>query len=341
MRTFHSKRTNKYPYAYDEYGNMISIENAVTLNHRKWYLDPGLQIELNLLYNLPKQVDHWRTLSNQKININGVDYEYSHDKDSESFEHKQFKFEILEKQCINIKDYKVFLVNPKEEIRIVDSKFRADVMAELPCGTPCVIEIIKTSDISDKKQEFIEKNQILTFKIYIDENGNQIPKRDDIIGVTEISELARRIQDGEGKIAEIREQISRERGDGEKRVRNIKEKYRRKIEELSPSTGVFNNGIYSDKIKHTSDRIGEFEEQIPIIEQSIREYQEKLRIENDIQAGLNKSYIDIIKGYQEEIDRLRDLEEKVLKIIKNCEPQWFGYYPKGVDKLSHILYHIS
>lgn len=374
MRTFHSKKTNKYPYAYDEHGNIIPIEVAITLSHRKWYLDPGLQIELNLLCNLPKQVDHWRTLFNQKININGVDYEYSHDKDSESFEHKQFKFNILKKQCINIKDYNVFLVNPKEEIRIIDSKFRADVMAELPCGTPCVIEIIKTSDISQRKHEFIEKNQILTFKIYIDENGNQITKRDNIIGVTEISELARRIQDAEGKLAELKEEISRERGEGENRSRKKAIEYtaierdksnkltelRDRIAELEAEkrgTTESNKIKESDRATKLRGEIQQFEytigvyqksilqqsweSEIPILEKSIREYQEKLRIETDIQARHYKPYINIIKGYQEEIDRLRNLEQKVLKIIEDCEPQWFGYQPKGVDKVNHILYHIS
>lgn len=374
MRTYHSNRTNKYPYAYDEHGNMVSIEKAVTFESRKWYLDPGLQIELNLLCNLPKQVDHWRTLANQKININGVDYEYSHDKDSESFEHKQFKFRILEKQYINIKDYRVFLVNPREEIRIVDSKFRADVMAKLPCGTPCVIEIIKTSEVSDRKQEFIEKNQILTFKIYIDDKGNQITKRDDIIGVTEIRELTRRIQDGEGKLAELKEQISRERGEGENRSRKKALEYSaierdksskltelrdriaeleadkrgsiepNKIEELGRVTKLreeikqieYTIGVYQKSIQQPS-----WESEMPIIEKSIREYQEKLRIETNTQAGLNKSYIDIIKGYQEEINRLRNLENEIFKIIEDCQPEWFGHQPKGVDKVNHILYHIS
>lgn len=345
MRTFHSNRTNKYPYAYDEHGSMVSIEVAITFSQRKWYLDPGLQIELNLLCNLPKQVDHWRTLSNQKININGVDYTYSHDKDSESFEHKQFKFTILEKQYINIKNYKVFLVNPKEEIRIIDSKFRADVMAELPCGTSCVIEIIKTSELSDRKLEFIEKNQILTFKIYIDDKGNQITQRDDIIGVTEISELARRIQDGEGKLAELRDKISRERGEREnisrkkaieytaiERVKsNRAPELREQIKQLEYTIGVYQKSIQQPS----------WESEIPIIEKSIREYQEKLRIETDTQAGLNKSYIDIIKGYQEEINRFRNLEQEIFKIIEDCQPEWFGHQPKGVDKVNHILYHIS
>jgi len=331
MKTLNN--TNKYPYAYDEHGNMISIDNAVKMNHRKWYLDPGLQIELILLCNLPKQVDHWRTLSNQKININGVSYEYSHDKDSESFEHKQFKFNILEKKCINIKEYKVFLVNPREEIRIIDSKFRADVLANLECGTQCVIEIIKTSDLSDKKQEFIEKNQILTFKIYIDEHGNQISQRDNIIGVTEISEIARRIQDGEGKLAELKDKISRERGDGEKRLWNAKKIYRRNIDEqlfVKRGPGLFNWEMYDDRTTHTSDRIRDFEEQISILEQSIKQYQE-----ND------KSYIDIIKRYQEKINRLRNLEQTVYQIIEDCKPEWFGNQPKGVDKVSHILYQIT
>jgi hypothetical protein len=374
MRTFHSNKSNKYPYAYDEFGNIVSIEEAVKLDNRKWYLDPGLQIELNLLCNLPKQIDHWRTLSNQRIIINGIYYDYSHDKDSESFEHKQFKFNILEKQYINIKDYKVFLINPKEEIRIVDSKFRADVLANLPCGTPCVIEIIKTSDISQKKQDFIEQNQILTFKIYIDENGNQISKRDDIIGVTEISELNRRIQDGEGKIAEIRDNISRERGERENKLREQTDIYTRelrntgaklkaitdRIAELEADKGgaITDDEIeQSDTIRWVKSEIEQHERtidaynrkiqqptsesEIELLENRISECNEKLRIETELQRSLNKSYIDIIKGYQEEINRLRDLESETLKIIENCNPEWFGHMPKGVSKIDQILYLIS
>ena len=175
--------SNKYPYAYDEFNNVYSIEDAVKSNIHNWYLYPNKKIQLILVFNNKIQQDHWRTLSNQTIILDGVKYEYSYDKDSESFEHKQFKLDILKKQFINIKDYKVFLLNTKEEITIVNSKFRADVMAELMCGTKCVIEIIKTSEISDKKNEFIEDNDILTFKIYIDENGNQIHRSDNIIGI--------------------------------------------------------------------------------------------------------------------------------------------------------------
>jgi hypothetical protein len=343
MRTFHSNKSNKYPYAYDEFGNIVSIEEAVKLDNRKWYLDPGLQIELNLLCNLPKQIDHWRTLSNQRIIINGIYYDYSHDKDSESFEHKQFKFNILEKQYINIKDYKVFLINPKEEIRIVDSKFRADVLANLPCGTPCVIEIIKTSDISQKKQDFIEQNQILTFKIYIDENGNQITKRDDIIGVTEISELTKRIQQGEGKLAEIRDQISRERGQRENKLREQTDIYTRELQNAGAKLKEITDRIAeleSDKREEiTNDDIDQTE--IELFENRISECNEKLRIEIELQRSLNESYINIIKGYEEEINRLRDLEKETLKIIENCNPEWFGYMPKGVSKIDQILYLIS
>jgi predicted nucleic acid-binding Zn-ribbon protein len=48
-----------------------------------------------------------------------------------------------------------------------------------------------------------------------------------------------------------------------------------------------------------------------------------------------------IKQYEGEINRLRDLEKETLEIIKNCNPEWFGYMPKGVPKLSQILYYIS
>tara|TARA_R110000868_G_scaffold50013_1_gene160397 strand:+ start:64 stop:357 length:294 start_codon:yes stop_codon:yes gene_type:complete len=48
-----------------------------------------------------------------------------------------------------------------------------------------------------------------------------------------------------------------------------------------------------------------------------------------------------LERYKEQVNRLRNLEQEVLKIIESCEPKWFGYYPKGVTKLNHILYYIS
>ena len=49
--------------------------------------------------------------------------------------------------------------NAKVELRISNSLYRADVFGELLCGTPCIIEVIKTSKVSEVKKEFIKDAQ--------------------------------------------------------------------------------------------------------------------------------------------------------------------------------------
>lgn len=205
---FHSSDGLKYSHAYDEFGTYLSIESAVNISPRKWYLYPDSQVELLLAaVNSQGQRTHWRVKQNQNLTINGVTYTYSHEHDTESYEHKLAKGRIIEQSCCYYKGYKVLLLNAKEEVKVLNGRFRCDVFAQLTDGTPCAIEIIKTSDISRSKQIAIEQNQLLTFKIYIDEKGNQISSRDCITGNSEIEHITERIRQGEGKIQELREQI--------------------------------------------------------------------------------------------------------------------------------------
>lgn len=198
----------KYPYAYDEFGNYLNIASAVNISSRRWYLYPNKQVELILAALDGKvQQPHWRTLQNQKVFINGREYEYNHSQDSESYEHKLIKGKIIEESCVYYKENKVLLFNAREEVRILDTRFRCDILATLEDGTPCAVEVIKSSDLSKNKLQKINELQLLTFKIYIDDKGNQISSRDSIVGNRDIAEINARIQNGEGKIAELREQF--------------------------------------------------------------------------------------------------------------------------------------
>jgi prefoldin subunit 5 len=205
-----SSDTLKYSHAYDEFGSLIGITAAAELSPRKWYLYPGKQVELKLAaINTSVQQTHWRSLQNQKVIIDGREYEYNYTHDSESYEHKQAKGLIIERGWFTYKGDKVFIKNQREEVRILDGKFRCDVLAQLLDGTPCAVEIIKTSDISEGKENRINELQLLTFKIYIDDKGNQITRKDKIIGNREIESINQRIQEGEGKLAEQKDRLEK------------------------------------------------------------------------------------------------------------------------------------
>ena len=70
---FHSSDGLKYSHAYDEFGTYLSIESAVNISSRKWYLYPDSQVELLLAaVNSQGQRTHWRARQNQSVTINGV-----------------------------------------------------------------------------------------------------------------------------------------------------------------------------------------------------------------------------------------------------------------------------
>jgi hypothetical protein len=70
---------------------------------------------------------------------------------------------ILKEGYFYYKEYKLLIKNAKVEPRILNSLYRADVFGELLCGTPCIIEVIKTSKVSEVKKEFINKLYYLLF----------------------------------------------------------------------------------------------------------------------------------------------------------------------------------
>jgi hypothetical protein len=195
------ERINKWPYAYDEHNNQVSISEAIKLSKRDWYGLPDKQIKFKPYFN--NQTPHWKLTKDASFTMHGKIIDFSNFID-ESFEHKEFKGKIIEQKYFIYKGHNVLIANAKPEVVLEGSRYRADVKANLLDGTECIIEVIKSSDLSEKKQEFIDENQILTFKIYIDDKGNQIYNRDSITGNRTIEQITTRVHDGEGKIAELR-----------------------------------------------------------------------------------------------------------------------------------------
>lgn len=315
-----SKVDLKHSHAYDEFGNYLSLESAINLQKKetcKWYLDFEKQIELILsALESNKVISHWKAKPNQFITTtDGIKRKYNQEHQSESFEHIRFKGQIIEKLFFKFKNYKILLKNAKPEFVYSDNKYRTDVKAELLDGTSCMIEVIKTSDISENKLKEIKENQILTFKLYIDDYGNQKHNRTKIIGREEIECIEKSIQKGNGKIAEIEESIEEmeRRIYEERKNRNAEDTYKlRKIKgwlfgriERIKKEIINKNGEIEDRqdpIDKINDRIRNVNKRIEQLRMEIKKYErEQLQIEQKIREAESEQFelkrkIDLIKN---------------------------------------------
>jgi hypothetical protein len=328
------ERINKWPYAYDEHNNQVSISEAVKLSKRDWYGLPNKQIKFKPYFN--NQTPHWKLTKDASFVINGVITDFSNFID-ESFEHKDFKGKIIEQNYFTYKNHKILIANAKPEVVLEGSRYRADVKANLLDGTECIIEVIKSSDLSEKKQEFIDENQILTFKIYIDDKGDQVHGRDSITGNRNIEQIAKRVHDGEGKLAELRDNVERARA---KKGRDNKQ-YKR-IHDEETSKLYERTGIYKDRREHIRCAILNIQAEITRYERQMSEQSiesEIVRLEEAILRITNTT--NIIQGVSKCRNRCGSMETEIRKIIEITPDEWFGYRPKGLTKYQHILYQIS
>ena len=328
------ERINKWPYAYDEHNNHVSISEAIKMSKRDWYGLPDKQIKFKPYFN--NQTPHWKLSKGASFVINGVITDFSNFID-ESFEHKEFKGKIIEQKYFIYKGHNVLLNDPKPEVVIDGSRYRADVKAMLLDSNECIIEVIKSSDLSEKKQQFIDENQILTFKIYIDDKGNQIHNRDCITGNRDIEEIARRVQDGEGKIAELRDNVERARAKKDRDNIQFEGIYDEEASQLYGGTEIYRDrreDIRCAIINIQAD-ITRYERQMS--EQSIES--EIIRLEEAILRITNTT--NIIQGVSKCRDRCGSLETQIRKIIEITPTEWFGYKPNSLTKYQHILYMIS
>lgn len=340
-------KVTTYSHAYDEYNNLISIDDAMNLDSRTYYRYINKEVELINNFNGNKKGCYWSCKPNQYVTINGTKHAYSENKESESFEHKSAKAKVIINKYFTYKSNKVIIINPVEEKRIEGSLFVSDVKASLPDGTNCIIEIIKTSDLSDEKLEHLSSNQILTFKIYIDEYGNQEHQRDSIVGNKDLAEIEKRIRDGEGKLAELREQSETARKEGKDqvlervsickeylidradRIRNEIESIKREFESITKGNSSEVDAL-ERRIRFTSNQITAFNERIGRVRAECENTEQEIEdIENKIRwINRRKSKFD---DYESVIRRkIKSIEEQSASITnqfnalaENCSIEWF------------------
>jgi len=268
----------KYLYACLKDGTVVSITDAD--KSQEYYLYPGEKVKLILRHGEVYQ-KHFAVKSEDLHLIN------------ESPEHYNFKMNILKEGYFYYKEYKLLIKNAKVELRISNSLYRADVFGELLCGTPCIIEVIKTCKVSEVKKEFINENQILTFEIIIDKDGNQIIEQSNCYGNAELEELTIKIAKSEkafkfearelyieyeienstidnrvetairnagGSIYDIQREYSEKRTDCEKNVRRFEDYYRRDTEWLERARSYY--GRIEKEIRDIRAKITSIENKI-------------------------------------------------------------------------------
>ena len=277
----------KYLYACLKDGTVVSISDAD--KSQEYYLYPGEQVKLILRQGKVYQ-KHFAVKSEDLL-INGNRVRFN--SINESPQHYNFKMNILKEGYFLYKEYKILIKNAKVEPRILNSSYRADVFGELLCGTTCIIEVIKTSKVSEEKKEFINENQILTFEIIIDKDGNQIIEQSNCYGNTELEEFTIKISKSEkefkskarglysqherekwsidtrvetairnagGSIQDIQREYSEKRADCEKNVRRFEDYYRRDTEWLERARGY--HGRIEKEITDITAKIRSIENKI-------------------------------------------------------------------------------
>jgi methyl-accepting chemotaxis protein len=362
MKTIYKTKTEchseyKHSHAWDDFGNYIGRENAID-DKRNYYFDKQKQVKL-ILKTSSKGNLFWSALPNQTITIQGKVYDFSEiEKAFESYEHRKFKGDIIENGYFSYKDSKVLIQNPEEEARIVGTLFRGDVVGKLHDGTPCIVEVIKSSEISEKKQKHIEENQILTFKIFIDDKGNQITNRDCVIGDREIESINSRIQDGQGRIAEVRSRHGEFHKKGkaeifkelqrieyyfEDRAQRLNNEIREIKAQCNAISGEDNSEVerFERRIGYQRKNIEDATNKIEKFESAIREQQGEIDSFERIKPRLeqfNESTLSKISRIELEIRKAKD---EFNKVAENCKPEWFGNKSitrNNVNKLNHIKY---
>lgn len=326
-----------YSHAFDEFNNQIKLDDAINLSDRQYYLYPDKQVKLQNNFNGGKVGAYWVKPKNSIfIDSKGEKHNLSKYNTNESWEHNYFKGNIIEKGFFYYKEYKVLIKNAKPEVKIIDAYYRSDVSGQLLDGTPCIVEVIKTSDISEKKLNHIEENQILTFKIYIDEYGNQIPESDNIVGNREIEQIKESIQNGEGKIAEIRsrgveakkehqERVDRFREEIEQQKRILideVERIERECRQISFGEGGETQAA-EQRYNEARSENERKQNKVNILESEIERVESEIR---SIERAKQRPDSEI-EFVNEQIQRMeaecKRMEKTFIEIAERCEVEWF------------------
>lgn len=319
----------KYKYAYDQDNNIIYINDAFKNNYgQKYYLINNSECELTLADGVKNQ-KHFRIKKGATIKgviVSGGSF-------GESQEHHNAKMEIIKNGYFNWNDYKIYIKNAKYEYKLDGSRYRADLFAELLCGTPCAIEIIISSSVSESKKEFIKENGILTFEIYYDKNGLQQFKQFDCYGNEEIEIVKSGILEFKSRADELRRTMPKEksriRNEYESRARCFEDTIKREIFDITKQ-------IESITIASGIDykEVDKLESEIRININGIRETKREIDKCAEIYRRF-KSQADKVNGIEVSVRRL---EDSFRKAAENCKIEWFGNPPGGMNKYSFIKY---
>ena len=319
----------KYKYAYDQDNNIIYINDAFKNNYgQKYYLINNSECELTLADGVKNQ-KHFRIKKGATIKgviVSGGSF-------GESQEHHNAKMEIIKNGHFNWNDYKIHIQNSKYEYKLDGSRYRADLFAELLCGTPCAIEIIISSGVSQSKKEFIKENGILTFEIYYDKNGLQQFKQFDCYGNEEIEIVKSGILEFKSRADELRRTMPKEksriRNEYESRARCFEGTIKREIFDITKQ-------IESITIASGIDykEVDKLESEIRSNIDGIRETKREIEKCAEIYRRF-KSQADKVNGIEVSVRRL---EDSFRKAAEKCKIEWFGNPPGGMNKYSFIKY---
>jgi hypothetical protein len=277
IKVYKDSNELKHQYAHNEMGLPVHIKDAekyINGQKAKYYLFEDKQIEI-LLRDGEKNNKHFAIKPDAEIIINGKKYNYS--QISESIQHIDFKIKIKKDGYFYWNGYQVFIDNPKLETVIYGSRFKADLFARLKDGTPVVIEVIKTSETSESKKQYLKENEILTFEIYIDDEGNQVNERFNIFGNREIESIE----------TEIRNQFQIF-DNSEREKDNYWSDFYREKERVG------------SKIKQYEDKVN----------QEIQEYFERIQSRIKLKSAKEKNIIEEIRQSIKNTRTLRNQEEK-------------------------------
>jgi hypothetical protein len=337
----------KYKYAYDQDNNIVHIDSAVKNQYgQKYYLFPEGECELTLAAGLKNQ-KHFRI--KQGATIGGI--KITGGSVGESVAHHNAKMKIIKDGFFDWSDYRIYIQKPKYEYKLEGSRYRADLYAELLCGTPCAIEIIVSSGVSEAKRLFIEDQQILTFELYYDKTGLQELEKFDCYGNEQVADIKRRILEGKSRVEELRRSMPKEKS-------RIRSKYDSKIEifditeteqfeiedryfkdrerELNESIADIRSRIGSIPIHKRIDftEVNELAEAVKSNISRIRETKRQIEKCEEIYRRL-KSEADKINRLEISVTRL---EDSFRTFAENCKPEWFGNPPKGMSNYQFIKY---
>jgi hypothetical protein len=348
----------KHQYAHNELGLPVHIKDAekyINGQKAKYYLFEDKQIEI-ILRDGEKNSKHFAIKSDAEININGKKYNYN--QISESIQHIDFKIKLKKEGYFYWNDYLVFIENTKMEAVIYGSRFKADLFARLNDGTPVVIEVIKTSETSKSKKQYLNKNEILTFEIYIDDEGNQVNERFNIFGNREIesieAEITRQQQifnnsESERKSAWSGYYYEKDRNDRE--IKEYEDKINQEIQRY------FERIQY--RIKIESGKRNTIQEKIRQSIKNTRALQDKFRKDLNYRHGLTHEYIgylrefrDGIKKAKSDIESSKDLlqesqgmESLFIQVAPLVKWQWVEpgctKEPQGQDRLFRLKYWMT